>query len=93
MGKNIFADLGYPNAEEHFLKAQLVSRIYDTIKARKLTQVRAAKVLGIKQPDVSKMLNGHFREYSEGRLLRFLAALDKDVEIVVRESPRNANTE
>jgi predicted XRE-type DNA-binding protein len=40
--------------------------------------------LGIKQPDVSKMLRGEFRQFSVERLMRFLVALDQDVEIVVR---------
>jgi hypothetical protein len=44
---------------------------------------RAADLLGIKQPDVSKMLRGEFRQFSV-ELLRFLVALDQDVEIVVK---------
>ena len=50
---NIFADLGLPNAEEHLLKASLVMQLHRFIKARKLTQVAAAKLIGIKQPDLS----------------------------------------
>ena len=48
---NVFADVGLPNAEEHIVKAQLVYRIDDLIKARGLKQVEAAKLLGVKQPD------------------------------------------
>jgi predicted XRE-type DNA-binding protein len=50
---NIFADLGLPNAEEHLLKASLVVQLHRLIKARKLTQVAAAKLIGVKQPDLS----------------------------------------
>lgn len=81
---NIFADLGYADAETHLLKAELVSRIQDRIADRKLTQVQAAAILGIGQPDVSRMLGGRFRDFSVERLMRFLTALGYEVEIVVR---------
>ena len=61
------------------------SRSIDTlIEERGLKQIGAAVLLGIKQPDVSKMLRGEFRQFSVERLMRFLAALDQDVEIMVK---------
>jgi len=81
---NIFADLGLPDAEAHFLKAQIVSEIYRLVNGRKLTQAQAGKLLGISQPEVSRMFKGNFREYSVDRLMGFLTAFDRDVEIVVR---------
>ena len=81
---NVFKDIGVPNAEEHFVKAQLVCKIDGILKARGLKQVEAAELLGIRQPDVSKMLRGEFRQFSVERLLRFLVALDQDVGIVVK---------
>lgn len=81
---NVFQDIGVPNPEEHLVKAQLVFRIDGIIKKRRLKQVEAADLLGIRQPDVSKMLRGEFRQFSVERLLRFLVALNQDVEIVVR---------
>ena len=81
---NVFADIGLPNAEEHLVKAQLVYRISGLMKARGLKQVDAAKLLGVKQPDISKMLRGDFRQFSVERLMRFLVALGQDVEIVVK---------
>lgn len=83
---NVFADIGLPNAEEHLLKAQLVHRIDRVLKGRKLKQVEAAALLGVKQPDISKMLRGDFRQFSVERLMRFLVALGQDVEIRVRPS-------
>ena len=82
--RNVFKDLGMPNAEEHFVKAQLVFKIDTLMKERHLKQIEAADLLRIKQPDVSKMLRGEFRQFSVERLLRFLVALDQDVEIVVK---------
>ena len=81
---NVFKDLGVPNADEHMVKAQLVFKIDGIMKERRLTQVQAAALFGVRQPDVSIMLRGEFRQFSVERLLRFLVALDQDVEIVVR---------
>lgn len=85
---NVFADLGRPDAETHLLKAKLVTQIDEIICQRGLTQVEAAKLLGLSQPDVSRLLRGSFREYSVERLLRLLMALGRDVEIVIREPRR-----
>src|SRR6202171_5798253 len=81
---NIFADLGLPDADTHFLKAQIVSEIYRLTNERKLTQAQAGKRLGISQPEVSRMFKGNFREYSIERLMGFLTGFDRDVEIVSR---------
>lgn len=82
--QNVFRDLGVPDAEEHLVKAQLVFKIDTIMKRRRLKQSEAATLLGVKQPDVSRMLRGDFRPFSVERLLRFLVSLDQDVEIVVK---------
>jgi predicted XRE-type DNA-binding protein len=82
--RNVFKDIGVPNAEEHLVKAHLVFKIDTILEARGLKQVEAAALFGIRQPDVSKMLSGEFRQFSVERLLRFLVALDQDVKIVVK---------
>lgn len=81
---NLFADLGYADADTHLLKAALVSRIHDVVTDQKLTQSEAAKRLGISQPDVSRLLRGQFRDVSVERLMRMLTKLGCDVDIVVR---------
>src|SRR5271163_346337 len=81
---NVFADLGLENPAELLAKAELVQRISDIIAERKLTQVRAAKLLGIDQPKVSALLRGKLGGFSTDRLFRFLNALGSDVEIVIR---------
>jgi predicted XRE-type DNA-binding protein len=83
-GRNIFKDIGVPNAEEHWVKAQLVFKIDTILKKRGLKQVKAAALFGVRQPDISKMLRGEFRQFSVERLLRFLVSLDQDVAIVVK---------
>ena len=50
---NIFADLGLPDAEEYYTKAQLAYAICDVLAARGLSQRRAAVIVGVAQPDLS----------------------------------------
>ncbi|MBW0005536.1 MAG: XRE family transcriptional regulator [Hyphomicrobiales bacterium] len=81
---NVFADIGLPNPEEHLIKAKLVYKIHTLMKNRGLKQIEAAELFGVRQPDVSKMLRGDFRQFSVERLLRFLVVLGQDVEIIVK---------
>lgn len=89
---NVFADLGYRNPTEALAKAQLASRIADTLKTRGLTQADAAKLLGVDQPKVSALLRGQLRGFSYERLLRFLTALGCDVRIIVTAAPKTRRT-
>ena len=90
--RNVFEDIGVPNAEEHLVKAQLVYKIDTIMKKRHMKQTEAAALFSVRQPDVSKMLRGEFRQFSVERLLRFLVKLDQDFEIIVRphRDSRNA---
>lgn len=88
--RNVFKDVGAPNADEHLVKAQLVFKIDAILKKRHMKQTEAATLLGIRQPDVSKMLRGEFGQFSVERLLRFLVKRDQDVEIVVRPTATGA---
>ena len=83
-GRNIFVDLNLPDAEELNAKAQIAYRICGILEERKLTQKEAATVLGIDQPKVSALLRGRLEGFSSDRLFRFLNALDRDIEIVIR---------
>ena len=85
---NIFADLGIPEPEEAMAKAKIAMKIYETIKAKKLTQAKAAKILKITQPKVSLLLRGHLTDFSLERLLRFLNDLGQDVYISIVPSSR-----
>jgi predicted XRE-type DNA-binding protein len=85
---NVFADLGFADAEEMLAKAELARRIAEIIAERKLTQTRAGAVLGVDQPKVSALLRGKLDGFSLDRLFRFLNALGRDIEIVVRPADR-----
>ena len=86
---NVYADLGVPDAEEMWVKAQLATNIGDIIKRRKLTQVQAAELLGITQPKLSGLLRGQFRGISETKMLECLTRLGRDIQIVVKPAPRS----
>jgi len=83
---NVFADLGLPNPDQELLKANLTLQIFRAIKARKLTQAKAGKILGIPQPHVSDLMRGRARAFSAERLMAFLTALGHDVEIRVKRT-------
>src|SRR3954447_27016049 len=85
---NVFADLGYANAEERQTKLRLAHAINGVIARRRLTQAAAAEKLGVNQPKVSALANYKLDGFSVERLMTFLTALDHDVEIVIRNKPR-----
>jgi predicted XRE-type DNA-binding protein len=84
---NVFADLRVTNPEETLAKAELVRRISEIIDQRGLKQSEAAEVLGIDQAKVSALVRGRLSGFSTDRLFRFLNALGRDIEIVVRAKP------
>lgn len=86
---NVFADLGFEDADELLAKAQLASAISDIIDDRNLTQTEAAELLGTTQPKVSNLVRGRLEGFSLERLARFLTSLDRDVEIRVKRRPRS----
>jgi len=81
---NIFEDLGLENAEELLVKAELARKISGIVTSLNMTQSEAAELLGIDQPKVSALINGKLSGFSTSRLFRFLNALGRDVEIVVK---------
>ena len=80
---NVFADLGIPNADEHAVKADIVLAIAARIKSKGITQAEVSKLIGLAQPDVSKLLRGQFAGYSFERLFGFLNALGENVTIAI----------
>jgi predicted XRE-type DNA-binding protein len=85
---NVFADLGLPAPEERLAKAKLAAEIARVIAARRLTQRAAAALMGVDQPKVSHLLHGRLAGFSTDRLLTWLTALGRDVDIIVRRPRR-----
>jgi predicted XRE-type DNA-binding protein len=86
---NVFADLGLPQSEELLAKAALVHEIASIAKHRHMTQEETARTLGTTQPKVSDLFAGRLEGFSMERLIRFLNALDRDVDIVVSQKPKS----
>jgi predicted XRE-type DNA-binding protein len=82
-GMNVYAELGFPDAAEMLVKAQLVVKIAEVLRERGWSQQEAAKVLGLTQPKLSKMLRGQFRGISEMKMMDCLVRLGRTVKIVV----------
>jgi predicted XRE-type DNA-binding protein len=80
---NVYEQLGFPDADEMLVKAQLVSQIAEILHERGWSQQQAAKVLGLTQPKLSKMLRGQFRGISEMKMMDCLLKLGRAVKIVV----------
>lgn len=86
---NVFADVGLKNPDEYLAKAELARQIINALSVRRLTQIQAAKVLGVGQPKISALRNGQLDGFSTDRLIRFLNALGRDVRILVTLKPRS----
>src|SRR6266851_3565384 len=81
---NVFADLGISNAEEKQTKVRLAVAINQIIQGRKLSQTDAARRLKVNQPKVSALSNYQLDGFSVERLMNFVIALDRDVDIVIK---------
>lgn len=90
--KNVFVDLGYPDAGERQAKLRLAYALNQVLDQRELTQTAAARLLGLSQPKVSALRNYKLSGFSVERLMTLLNALDQDVEIVIRNKPRSRTT-
>jgi len=86
---NVFADLRLKDADEKQTKVRLAVAVNQILRARRLSQVVAAHMLGINQPKISALANYKLDGFSVERLMHFLNALDRDVEIVIRKKPRS----
>jgi predicted XRE-type DNA-binding protein len=90
--RNVFADLGFPDAPERQAKLRLAYALNQVLEARKLSQSDAAEVLGVMQPKVSALRHYKLAGFSVERLMNLLTALDQDIEIVIRRKPRSRKT-
>jgi predicted XRE-type DNA-binding protein len=82
---NIFADIGLKDADELLARARIGVEVLKILQDRKLKQREIATLLGIKQTEVSHLMNGHFSRFSEGKLLTFLKKLDREVILVINQ--------
>ncbi len=87
---NVFADLGLPNATEKQTKVRLAVAINEIMRGQQLSQAAAARRLNVSQPKISALQNYRLQGFSVERLMNFLTALDRDIEIVIRHRSRRS---
>ena len=80
---NVFAGIGLANPSERLAKAELASAIGQVLATRELTRAKAAELMGIDQPKVSKTVRGRLDDFSAERLVSFLLRLGPDIEVLV----------
>ena len=89
-GSNVFADLGPPDSSERQTKTRRAMPVNQILAERDLKQVEAAKLLGVPRPRISALVHYKLNEFSVEKLMSFLTALDRDVEIMIRPSAHGA---
>jgi predicted XRE-type DNA-binding protein len=80
---NVFADLELDDADELLARAQLGHTVRLILKAKKLKQREIGRLLDIDQAEVSKLMNGQYHLFAEGRLFAFLKRLEQKIMIHV----------
>ncbi len=83
---NVFADMEMTEPELRLAKAELARAIRNVLRDRGLTQVEAAGILGVTQPEVSNLLRGRLERFSEKKLEDFLLKLGMDVTVRITPS-------
>src|SRR2546428_71490 len=86
---NVFTDLRLANAEEKQTRVRLAVAINRIVQDQELSQAAAARRLNVNQPKVSALSNYQLDGFSVERLMNFLTALDRDVDIIIRRAPRS----
>ncbi|SBV53291.1 Fis family transcriptional regulator [Xanthomonas bromi] len=74
---NAYAAPNYPDADEMLLKARLVTKIGEAIKARHLSAEQAATLFGLTLAALHELLNGRFRVQSVNDLERLASLIDE----------------
>lgn len=86
---NVFADLGFPDAEELQTKLRLAYAINRILASKRMNQTAAAGRLGVSPPKISALAYYKLEGFSVERLIGFLTSLDRDVEITIKKKPRS----
>jgi predicted XRE-type DNA-binding protein len=78
---NVFADLGFRNAEDRLLKAKLTTQIAQLIEKNGWTPAQTAERTSLDQPKVPLLLCGKLSGFSADRLFAVLNRLAHSVEV------------
>jgi predicted XRE-type DNA-binding protein len=85
--QNVFRDLGFgpEEAENLRIRAELMVALSQVIESRGLTQVAAAKLLGVSQPRVSDLVRGKIDRFSVDTLIEMLGAAGVEVRVTTKQ--------
>ncbi|MGN6572627.1 MAG: helix-turn-helix domain-containing protein [Pseudolabrys sp.] len=86
---NVFADLGFADADERQTKLRLAYELNEVLAERDLTQQESGRLLGLSQPKISALGNYKLEGFSVERLMTLLTALDRDIDIVIRKKRKS----
>jgi predicted XRE-type DNA-binding protein len=87
---NVFADIGFDNAEEMQFKSELVRQINQTIKGSQLNSVQTRDLLNLDEDMLSNLSKGRLTELTLENLFRYLNILGRDLEVVLK--PRSTSS-
>ena len=80
---NVFEDLNVKDPSTEMIRAKLSLEILKILEKRKLTQTKSAEILGVKQPDLSRLKKGEYQHFSIERLFGFLNKLNRKISIKI----------
>ncbi len=92
--ENVFIDCGFPPAEAENLRirAKMMMALTGYIQARKLTQSRAAKIMGVSQPRISDLVRGKIGLFTIDTLVNMVTSAGLKVDVDITASRSRART-
>ena len=91
---NVFVDCGFPPAEAENLRirAKLMMALTGYIQERKITQARAAKIMGVSQPRISDLVRGKIGLFTIDTLVNMVTAAGLKVDVDITAGRPRAKT-
>ena len=93
-GENLFVDCGFPptEAENLRIRAKMMMALTGYIQERKITQSRAARIMGVSQPRISDLVRGKIGLFTIDTLVNMVTAAGLKVDVdITAGSPRAKN--
>ena len=83
--ENVFADCGFPptEAENLRIRAKMMMALTGYIQERKITQSRAARIMGVSQPRISDLVRGKIGLFTIDTLVNMVTAAGLKVEVAI----------
>src|SRR5229473_8039930 len=92
--ENVFVDCGFPPAEAENLRirAKMMMALTGYIQERKITQSRAARIMGVSQPRISDLARGKIGQFTIDTLVNMVAAAGLKVDVDITPSKQRAKS-